>query len=215
MMTRVYLVLVSMIAAAAVCPAPAAETPAGTNGWTTLFDGKTLGQWKASDFTGNGTIGVRDGVIAISTGAPMSGITWRGEPPARMDYEIELEAMRTQGDDFFCGLTFPVGTNPCSLIVGGWAGSVTGLSSVNGSDASENETTSTRKYENNRWYRIRLKVTKSKIEAWIDDDPVVDLETEGRRFSVRWEVEPSIPLGLATWHTGAAVRTIRIRRVGE
>ena len=57
------------------------------------------------------------------------------------DYEVTLEAMRVDGNDFFCGMTFPAGKDPCTLIVGGWGGTVVGLSSINGMDASENETT--------------------------------------------------------------------------
>lgn len=204
-----------MLAAGSPCLASAAEQQGDTNAWQSLFDGKTLGKWAGSKFTGNGKIEVKGGMIAISTGSPMAGITWSGEPPARMNYEVELEAKRTEGGDFFCGLTFPVTTNPCTLIIGGWGGALTGLSSINGYDASENETTSTFEFQNDRWYKIRLKVTKPRIEAWIDDKQVVNMETEDRRFSVRWEVEPSIPLGIATWRTGSAIRNIRIRRVND
>lgn len=192
-----------------------AEPTVDKDGWQSLFDGKSLGKWKPSDFSSNGKIEVKDGAIAIGIGKPMSGIVWSNEPPARMDYEIQLEAMRTEGSDFFCGLTFPVGTNPCTFVVGGWGGTVTGLSSIDGYDASENQTSSSVKFENNHWYKIRVKVSKSKIEAWIDDKQMVDLETENRRISVRWEVEPSIPLGVATWCTGSAVRNIKIRKYGN
>ena len=192
-----------------------AEPAVDKDGWQSLFNGKTLENWKASDFTSNGKIEVKDSCIHIGVGKPMSGIVWSNEPPARMDYEIRLDAMRIDGNDFFCGLTFPVGTNPCTFVVGGWGGTVTGLSSIDGYDASENETCSSVKFENNRWYQIRVKVSKSKIEAWIDDKQMVDLPTENRRISVRWEVEPSIPLGIATWCTGSAIRNIKIRKYGS
>jgi hypothetical protein len=191
-----------------------AEPAVDKDGWQSLFDGKTMGKWNPADFSSNGKIEVKDGSIQIGIGKPMSGIVWSNEPPARMDYEIQLEAMRTEGSDFFCGLTFPVGTNPCTFVVGGWGGAITGLSSIDGYDASENETSSSTKYENNRWYKIRVKVSKSKIEAWIDDKQMVNFETENRRISVRWEMEPSIPLGMATWCTGSAVRNIKIRKYG-
>ena len=58
----------------------------------------------------------------------MTGITWTNEVPTN-NYEISLEAMRVEGSDFFCALTFPVGNDPCSFIVGGWGGGVVGLSS--------------------------------------------------------------------------------------
>jgi hypothetical protein len=195
------------------CIAFAEDKPViDSEGWQVLFDGKSMGKWKPSDFSGNGKIEVKDGAINVGIGKPMSGFSWKGEPPERMDYEIELEAMRTEGQDFFCGLTFPVGTNPCTFVVGGWGGTVVGLSSLDSFDASENETTKTMTFENKRWYRIRIRVTKSKIEAWIDKEKLVDVDISERRISVRWEVEPSIPLGVATWNTGSAVRKIRMRK---
>ena len=49
-----------------------------------------------------------------------------------------------------------------------------GLSSIDGADASMNETTSNRKFELGRWYVLRLRVTPSAITAWIDDEIVID-----------------------------------------
>ena len=126
---------------------------------------------------------------------------------------VTLEAMKRDGTDFFCGLTFPVGDSPCSFIVGGWGGGVVGLSSLNGSDASENETTKYQEFESNRWYTIRVRVTKDKIEAWIDQKQMVDVETDGVRISIRPEVELSRPLGIACYSTTAALRDIRIQRL--
>ncbi|MBN2588491.1 MAG: hypothetical protein JXA96_01410 [Sedimentisphaerales bacterium] len=60
----------------------------------------------------------------------MQGIYWTG-PLVTMSYEITLEAMRVEGSDFFCGLTFPVDENPCTLIPGGWGGTLCGLSCIN------------------------------------------------------------------------------------
>jgi hypothetical protein len=131
----------------------------------------------------------------------------------KMNYEIALEAMRVDGSDFFCGLTFPVGDDPCSFICGGWGGGVVGLSSIDGSDASENETTKYQEFESKRWYKIRVRVTDGKIEAWIDDTQKVDVDTEGKRIGVRIEVDLSRPLGIATYNTTAAVRDIKIKPV--
>ena len=43
-----------------------------------------------------------------------------------------------------------------------------------------------------------------------DDDELIDVETTNRRIGVRFEVEPSRPLGIATWRTTGAVRNIRL-----
>jgi hypothetical protein len=194
-------------------PAPPQPPHAAASG-ESLFDGKSLGNWKATDFSGKaGAITVADGAIRIAKGEPMSGITWSHEPPARMNYEIELEAMRTEGNDFFCGLTFPVGESPCTLICGGWGGTLVGLSSIDGFDASENMTTRFIQFKSARWYAIRVRVTGQKIQAWIDSEPIVDQSTEGHQISIRMEVEESKPLGIATWYTGSAVRNIRFRKL--
>ncbi len=142
----------------------------------------------------------------------MTGVTWTGDFP-KTDYEISLEAMRVDGSDFFCGLTFPVGDSPCSFIAGGWGGGVVGLSSIDGSDASENETTKYQEFESGRWYKIRVRVTKDKIEAWIDQKQMVDLSTKDRQISIRIEVELSRPLGVSCYATTAALRDIKVRRL--
>ena len=131
----------------------------------------------------------------------------------KMNYEITLEAMRVQGHDFFCGLTFPVGDDPCTLIVGGWGGALVGLSSLNGYDASENDTTTALRLENDRWYRIRLRVTEERIQAFIDDTRLINIATGDYEYSIRYEVEPSQPLGFASWRTTAALRHIKLKKL--
>jgi hypothetical protein len=188
-------------------PAP----PSSVSAPGTLFDGRTLTGWQATDFSDRGPVTVTNGQINLGLGY-MTGITWTNEMP-RMGYEISLEAMRVEGGDFFCGLTFPVGKDYLSFIVGGWGGGVVGLSSIDGSNASENETTSYMNFVNGRWHRIRLRVETARIQAWIDDDRVVDLETAEKTFSIRLEMETSKPLGIATWNTAAALKNIQVKRL--
>src|SRR5436190_18325338 len=122
--------------------------------------------------------------------------------------------MKVDGGDFFCGLTFPVKDAFCTWIIGGWGGGVVGLSSIDGLDASENETTKYMKFDSRHWYRLRLRVTKEKIEAWIDDEKLVDQSIVDRRISVRpGDIELSKPFGLATWQTTGALRDIKVRRL--
>jgi hypothetical protein len=147
-------------------------------------------------------------------GGPLTGITYTGELPTT-NYEISLEAMRAKGIDFFCGLTFPVADSHCSFIVGGWAGSVVGLSSIDGFDASENDTTRFMKFEDNRWYRFRVRVTPDRIQCWIDDEQEIDADIRGKRIGLRAEVEPNKPLGFSSFETQAKLRNIRIHRLGE
>ena len=182
--------------------------------WESLFDGKTLRNWKVTNFGGEGEVSIENGEIILGIGNDLTGICWTGPLP-RINYEVRLLARRLSGHDFFCGLTFPVGRSPCTLIVGGWGGGVVGLSSVDGLDASENETGIMKIFKDNQWYAIRLRVTDQKIAAWIDQEKVVDLETKNRKFSIRSEVSPSQPFGIATWRTKAALRDIQRRVLAE
>ena len=168
--------------------------------------------WRISDFDRTGAVYVEGGAVVLEKGDDMSGITRVGPFP-KMNYEITLDAMRVAGDDFFCGLTFPVHEDPCSLILGGWGGTTCGISCLDYNDAANNETTRYREFNKGEWYAVRLRVTEGRIQAWIDDETLVDVNTEGRDIDIRWEVEPSVPLGIATWRTTGAVRNIRIREL--
>ena len=141
----------------------------------------------------------------------MTGVTYaRGDFP-RLDYEVTLEGKRVAGNDFFCTTTFPVGDTHCSFVVGGWGGTVIGLSSLDERDASQNETGNFRQFKRDRWYRVRIRVTKERIVAWIDDAKVVDTATKGRKITIRPECELCRPFGIATWRTTGAVRDVRVR----
>lgn len=191
----------------------ATQTPAEMS----LFDGKTLGNWKITDFGGQGKVYVKDSCIYMEQGNDMTGITWGG-PLIRMNYEITLEAMRVSGSDFFCGLTFPVNDKCCSLILGGWGGSLCGLSNIDYYDAANNETTSFVSFENGKWYHVRLRVVPNHIQAWLQEEgeePLVDIDITGRKIDTRAEVDLSQPLGIATWQTAGAVRNINVRKLSE
>jgi 3-keto-disaccharide hydrolase len=184
-------------------------------GWQPMFDGKTLAGWRETDFAGHGQIQCESGLMVLNMGDPFTGINWTNDFP-KMNYEVALDAMRVMGSDFFCGLTVPVGDTFCSLIVGGWGGSLVGISSLDSLDASENETTKFSNFEKDRWYRIRLRVTEARIEAWIDKEKLVDVETTGKRISVRpGDIEMSKPIGVAAWQTTAALREVKMRRVNS
>jgi hypothetical protein len=155
--------------------------------------------------------------MKIGVGTDLNGARWAGKLP-EVPYAMELEARRVSGNDFFCGLTFPVrdGNECVTFIVGGWGGGLVGISSINGFDASENEYASQHEFESLRWYRIRLEVGKDRIQAWIDDRKVVDADTTGRVLSLRaGPIEACAPFGLATWMTSAEIRGARWRKLDE
>jgi hypothetical protein len=181
--------------------------------WTPLWDGKTMAGWKPSGFGGEGEVSIEDGKLILDAGIDLTGVNFTGEVP-RMNYEVALEAMRVEGGDFFCGLTFPVGEKFCTFIVGGWGGGLVGISSINDQDASENETTQFKKFENGRWYRLRVRVTPEKLQTWIDDEPMADVDLDGKEIDMRHgEIEGSKPFGIATFRTRGALRDIRLRKL--
>ncbi len=175
-----------------------------------LFDGKSLTGWKVTPFGGTGEVAVKNGSIDLEMGY-MTGVTWTNSFPTQ-SYEVTLEAQRTNGTDFFCGLTFPVKDSHVTLIIGGWGGALVGISSINGQDASENETTKFQKFDKNRWYKVRVRVALPKVQAWIDDENFVDLDTTGKTLALRpGDTELCRPFGIATWSTGASIKNIELK----
>ena len=176
-----------------------------------LFDGKTLDGWKKTDFSGAGQVKVENGSIVMKSGESMTGITSTRKDLPTSNYELKFEAERLVGGDFFAAATFPVGKNFITLVNGGWGGTVTGLSSLGGADASENETGHFYKYESRKWYTYRVRVTDEVIRCWIDKDKVVDINHRDRHISTRIETRTNQPLGFASWETTGALRKIEVR----
>ena len=194
--------------------APTQHKPDTAGKWQSLFDGKTLGKWKPTEFGGQGESTVENGTIVLNHGEPLTGITWSGEPPMKMNYEIELDAQRVDGSDFFCGLTVPVDKANCSLIIGGWGGALCGISNLDDNDAANNETTKLHEFKNKQWYHIRLRVEPEKLQAWLDDEQIVNVSTKDKKIGIRFEVELSKPLGIASYQSSAALKNIQWRSLG-
>ncbi len=194
-----------------VGPSKRADANAEEAGWISLFDGKTLEGWKHTPFGGGAEAEVENGLLQVEAGEELSGVQYT-KPVPRMSYEVSMEAMRRNGLDFFCGLTFPVGEKHMTFVVGGWGGSTVGLSSIDKLDASQNETNKIRFFKDNQWYKIRLRVEPERIQAWIDREQVVDVNTKGKALDLRpGEIEISVPFALATFRTAASFRNIRLR----
>jgi hypothetical protein len=182
--------------------------------WQPLFDGKSLRGWRETPFTGHGAVRVEDGTIVLEAGAHMTGIT-RADSLPRSNYEVRFEAARIQGGDFFASLTFPVRDSFCTWVTGGWGGDIVGLSSIDGWDASDNETRSYFTFETGRWYAFRIQVTDARIMAWIDGRPIVNVEIGGRSIGLRYgDIKLSAPFGFASYNTTGALRKIEICSAG-
>lgn len=180
-----------------------------------LFDGKDLGKWQKTAFGGEGDVFVdEEGNLEFGFGAVITGVHWDGEAPGTSNYELSLEAMKLDGNDFFIALTFPVKDSHATFVVGGWGGGVVGISSVDDLNASENETMSIEGFENDVWYKIRVKVTDDQLQAWIDDDEKVSLDLEGRKISLLpGDIELSVPIGIAAYQTRAQYRNLVWRKL--
>ena len=122
-----------------------------------------------------------------------------------------MTAARVSGNDFFCALTFPVGQDHLTLVLGGWGGTVCGLSSLDGLDAAHNETRTLRRFEAGRYYTTRVVVRAATVEAHLDGELLCRMNRADHTLSLRPEVQLSRPLGIANFATVAAVRSVRWR----
>lgn len=182
----------------------------------TLFDGKNLDNWERTDFAGKGDVRIdENGSLVLEMGAELSGVRWKGKTELpKIDYEVTLQAKRTMGSDFFCGLTFPFKESHATLVLGGWGGSLIGISSLDDFDASENETGDAYVFEDKKWYDVRLRVTEEKLQVWLDDKMVIDTDVEGRKVSMRFgEIEMSVPFGICTYATTGVIRDVKIKKL--
>ncbi|RPI03190.1 MAG: DUF1080 domain-containing protein [Calditrichaeota bacterium] len=184
------------------------QLPAAETAPQKLFNGRDLTNWQTTPFGPSGEVKVQNGVIILGMGDGATGITWQGEKLPVDNYEISLQACRLAGNDFFCGLTFPVHDSFLTLIIGGWGGSLIGLSCIDGYDASENETMRIKSFQNRQWYNIRLRLQNQMILAWIDGEKFVECNIDEREMSLRPEVLLSRPLGIASWYTKAGLKDI-------
>ncbi|SKB06204.1 protein of unknown function [Prosthecobacter debontii] len=206
--------LVSALLLAVSSLTMAQEPQAAKTEWV-LFDGKDLKDWETVDMGGSGEVSVEGGQLIINQGESLSGVVYKKvEELPLTNYEITLQAKRLQGVDFFCGLTFPVGDlkRNATLICGGWGGSVTGISSIDGMDAANNATGTYQRYDDDKWYSFRLRVTPENLSVWVDDKQVVDQDIKDRKVSLReGPIELYAPLSLTTYNTTAAIKNVRMK----
>lgn len=192
---------------------PAEQQPAAAN-WNALFDGKTLDGWESIEFGGEGDFEVtEEGALTITAGDPLTGFCSTRKDLPKTNYEVSLEARKTEGIDFFCGLTFPVSESHCTLIVGGWAGSTVGLSCIDDKDASSNETSIIwpEKFNMNQWYKIKIRVEPEKIVAWLDDKEIINVVTTGKTISLRGDTTLCRPLGVCSFMTCSEIKDFKFR----
>lgn len=199
------------------CGRPASE-PVGPASWELLSPLHAAG-WRPAGIPDQGEVGVRDGEIHLAAGQPMTGVVfpaWEEIGLPGTGYAIEYEAMRIEGEDSFGMLTFPVGSHQAhaTFVLGGWGGTVTGISSIDFADANENSTRGEQRFEGGLWYRVRLEVRPEDLRAWVDGRLVVNATIRGRKVGLRSGfIDHCVPLGFATWNTEARVRAVRVEKL--
>jgi hypothetical protein len=166
-------------------------------------------QPRTGEFSQSGEVTWGDDLVRIGPGIPGSAIVYRGPMPTAW-YRLEWEARRVAGSDFFCGMTFPVSDQFCSLILGGWGGGVTGFSCLDGLWAIENQTTGYTSFVLEQWYRLRLDVGPERLTAQLDDRTIASVPLGKHHLSVRGELLPALPLSISTWRTAGEVRGLQL-----
>jgi len=183
---------------------------------TVLFNGKDLTGWTVVKddifYDATGKVTVADGSIILEPGQELTGIVWAGKMLTD-NYRITLQGRRVAGGDFFCGLTFPVRKGHATLILGGWGGSVVGISNIDGMTAVDGPTTRSIDFTLNKWYDIEVQVAANKLTVALDDSVIIEHEIGDHRFDVWAQMEPLRPLGVATYLTKGAVRNIVVTRL--
>ena len=184
------------------------------DGWESLMDGKTLAGWEIVRYGGEGEPYADKGklILPMAVHGLMTGLRWVGDSFPANNYAIYYETRRMEGTDIFGGLSFPYGETFATLIVGGWGGSVCGLSSIDDYDASENETTKFIHFKEKQWYPVQLRVTPDSIRAVIDTVQVVDIATAGKRIHLRNGTSAS-SLTMSTYLSTGEIRNLRIKRL--
>jgi len=185
------------------------KLPLGT---TMLFDGKSLDGWKKTKFGGEGKVEIKNGELRLGTGESLTGVTSTRKNLPTTNYELSYEAMRMDGYDFFAAATFPVRKKEhATFINGGWGGGVIGISSIDGYDASENDTTEFMEFKNKKWYKYAIRVTAEKIQVLIDGKLEIDVPIKERELDTRIEVDLCKPLGFCAWESNGAIRNVKLR----
>lgn len=205
----------------AVVPAgcgPSGGGQSATKRWA-LFEAPLASQWQDAKIEGGGEVRRETDGFTLHAGAPMTANvlpTWEQEGLPVVGYRLTYEAMRVSGSDFFGSVTFPVGHRERSVtfVLGGWGGTQVGISSIDGADASENPTGSSQRFENGRWYRIRIEVHEESVRVWLDDRPLVRFDPQGRQLHLRGgEISKCVPFGFATYGTEGRIRACVVERL--
>lgn len=178
-----------------------------------LLEGEAVKLWQPAGIPDESHMSVQAGVLTLPAGQPMTGAKWTGwnEQLPGTNYAIEYEAMRAEGEDIFGMVTFPVGSHQshATFVLGGWGGTVTGISSIDFKDANENQTRAEQRFENGRWYKVRIEVRPDDLRAWVEGRLVVNATIKGKKVRLRpGFIDHCLPFGFASYGTTGKIRRV-------
>ncbi|WP_145198993.1 hypothetical protein [Planctomycetes bacterium Poly30] len=168
-----------------------------------------MDRWQAGVYGDSDELDVLEDGVVLPIGVPLTGITYLDEPPSG-SYSLEVQATRQYGSDFFLGVTFPVRDGHLTLVLGGWGGTLCGLSCIDGEDASTNATRTYVEFPNGKRQTVLIEVEDHRVRALVNGEGIVDVDLTGKRLGVRPEVTPSLPLGIASFATCTVLHSVRL-----
>jgi len=175
-----------------------------------------MDRWQPINFGGEGDVYFKDGALDLDYGNPLTGVLYKGDLTELFgetleNYVITLQAQRVEGIDMFLGVTFPVGKEGhVSLVLGGWAGAITGISNLDGLNASENKTTQYHNMPEGQWFKVKIMVTSDKIQCWLDDKQLVDVSRDDyEEYDTHGAVVDTKPFGMFSYSTWGRVKNLK------
>lgn len=161
--------------------------------WNRSFEQNNLGQWRVEE----------DQII--QDGLAENQRLVFGDPEWS-DYELTLEARKTGGNEGFL-ILFRVKNEDAFywLNLGGWGNQSHQLErGIDDGNRWHPIGPNVRgRIEGNRWYRIRIRCEGRHIQAFLDDQPLIDF-TDDERANMRGRV------GVGTWSTQARFRNVKV-----
>lgn len=168
--------------------------------------------WESVSLGGEGEVEFDEQGVLMRFGSPLTGVRWLGD--ALPDsYEVEVRAARIDGNDFFCGLNLPIGTDSATVVLGGWGGALCGLSCIDGMDASMNATRSFQDFSRGEVHVLRVRVDPQEVYAEVDGAELFRHTRGEGVLSLRAEVQPVGSFGVTCFQTTARIESVRWRPI--
>ncbi len=135
-------------------------------------------------------------------------------------YRLETQFTRLRGH--CVAVMFPAGKTAGLLVVGGWAGKVSGIAYINGRDADRNATTRDGKFSSHSKHSLELVVRlldgdRVRIAVRLDGKPY--LNWEGNRSALRpdraWRLRRAGAIGIGSYNTSLVFHHCRLQKLDE